>query len=148
MRKKRCNLFLMLIAIGGCFLILLTGCKPIHAYNTSVQMSSSEFDGIKTKDICLNADENQLNFSGTITMSDGKVRLYVSVKDTGEELYSQEYSVDSNGKVNIDIEDLGKTKDLVLGLDAAHAKNFKLDLTSKQKLIRDPEKPSRHDVQW
>lgn len=148
MRKKRCNLFLMLIAIGGCFLILFTGCKPNDAYNTSVQMSSSEFDGIKTKDICLNADENQLNISGTITMSDGKVRLYVSVKDTGEELYSQEYSVGNNGKVNIDIGNLEENKDLVLGLEAAHATDLKLDLTSKQKLIRDPEKPSRHDVQW
>ncbi|SDM78941.1 hypothetical protein [Acetanaerobacterium elongatum] len=145
MRKKRRNL---LIIIGCCFAILLTGCASIHTNTTSIQMSYSGFDGTKTKDICLNFDENQLKISGSITMSDGKVRLYVSVKDTGEELYSQEYSVGYNGKVNIDIGNLQENKALVLGLDATNAKDLKLDLIAKQTLIRDPEKPSCHEVHW
>lgn len=148
MQKTRSNIFPVAIAIAVSLFIALSGCTLNHTNTTSIQMSYSELDGIKIKDICLNADEDRLNFSGTITMSDGNARLYVYVKDTGEELYSQEYTTNNNGKVNIDIENLGKNKDLILGLEAAHAKAFKLDLTSTQKLICNPEKPSRHQVHW
>lgn len=133
-----------IVALGCFLLMLLAGCA-LNKSSSSIKMSYSKFDGVNTKDIDVDADISQLNLSGTIHMTEGKVRLYVNAKDTEKELYAQEFTAVDNGKITIDIDNLGENKNLVLGLEATHAKGLELYLTSSQTLIREPETPSHPD---
>ncbi|WP_455716930.1 hypothetical protein, partial [Anaerosporobacter sp.] len=88
-----------------------------------------------------NDDEIQLNLDGTISLSSGSVQLYLLGEDTNEILYSKVFTTSDNGEVSIDVTDLKGNLRIILGLKSDKAKDFSLDLTSKQKLVKDKEKP-------
>ncbi len=137
------------IAIIGMFLLLgFAGCAT-HKSDTTIKYSFSDFNGVETKDIFLDPEENHLDINGEISMSSGKVRLFVKVKDSGKVLYSEEFTSDKNKSVDIGIDNLGGNKDFILGMVADEAKNLELDLFSEQNLVGTPEiptatKPSKH----
>ena len=137
------------IAIIGVFLLQgFAGCTT-NKSDTSIMYSFSDFNGVETKNIFLDPEENHLNINGKISLSSGKVRLFVKVKDSGKVLYSEEFTSDKNKAVNIGIDNLGGNKDFILGMVAEEAKNLELDLSSEQNLVRTPEipaatKPSKH----
>ncbi|WP_455718943.1 hypothetical protein [Anaerosporobacter sp.] len=106
-----------------------------------IQIKLSEFSGEKQKNIELNDDEIQLNLDGTISLSSGSVQLYLLGEDTNEILYSKVFTTSDNGEVSIDVTDLKGNLRIILGLKSDKAKDFSLDLTSKQKLVKDKEKP-------
>ncbi len=129
------------IAIIGVFLLQgLAGCTT-NKSDTSINYSFSDFNGVETKDIFLDLEENHLNINGKISLTSGKVRIFVKVKDSGKVLYSEEFTSDKNKSVDIGIENLGGNKDFILGMIADEAKNLELDLFSKQNLVRAPEMP-------
>ncbi len=137
------------MAIIGIFLLLIcTGCGSNKSH-TSIKYSFSDFNGVETKEISIDPEENHLRINGKISLTSGKVRLFVKVKDSNKVLYSEEFTSDKNKSVDIRVDNLGENKDFIIGMVADEAKNLKLDLISEQNLVRTPEipaatKPSKH----
>lgn len=144
MLKVKKGISRIIFVIGSCILIIVNsaGCKSTTS-NTDITFSSSDFNGVKDEGIHVKSDIDKLNLDGTIEMKDGTVNVYVKVKDTDEKLYAKEFTANNSGKVSIDIDKLGKNKDLVLELEGKNVKNLTLCLNSKQKLVLDPEVPKK-----
>lgn len=134
-RKVLCLYFALILV-----LTFLNGCS--ETINSKIVIQFSSFSGEKQKEFQLNDGETELNLNGTISMTSGSAEICISGKDTNEILFLRKLSNKENGTISIDINDLKGNKALVLGLKAVDVKKFSLDLTSKQKLIRDKEKPT------
>lgn len=141
-RKIYAILAIVCLVITFILYILLRHSGLIENTSDSViDVNFSNYNGIKEKEIFLNSDDNELNLNGTIKIKNGEVELYVKVKDTNKILYSKEFTSKENRNINIDIDDLEENKDLMLVLEVKNVEEMKLQLTSKQKLVRDKEVP-------
>lgn len=139
-KLKSMNCVVIVFVLSICSLLI--GCS-VAINDTKVNISFSEFTGTKQKEFNLNSNDNSLNMSGNISISSGTVDLYVKVKETEEVLYSHTVNKSDSGDINIDILDLKENKNLLFILEAKSAKNFKINLTSQQKLVLDKETPTR-----
>ncbi|PXV93848.1 hypothetical protein C8E03_102623 [Lachnotalea glycerini] len=119
----------------------LSGCVS-NISESKIEVGFSEFTGEKVQDIQLNDGITHMKLSGTISLTSGSVEIYIKVKDTDEKLYSETFFEENSGTINIEIKDLKGNSNFVLGIDSNSAKDFKLSLTSDQKLIKDKEKPA------
>lgn len=127
---------------------VLSICSLLIGYSvaisdTKVNISFSEFTGTKQKEFNLKSYDNALNMNGNVSLSSGTVNLYIKVKETGEVLYSHTVNKSNSGEIKIDILDLKENRSLLFILEAESAKNFKINLTSQQKLVLDKETPTR-----
>ena len=119
---------------------LVIGCST-KINDTNVEVSFSQFTGENIREINLNSYDNTLNMSGKIELKSGTVDLYIKAKGTDIILYTLTVTTANAGNITIDIPDLNNNRNLLFILKAHSAKNFKLSLTSKQKLILDKETP-------
>ena len=67
----------------GLFIIMAAGVVFYysHTSETKLDFTFSNLNETKEKDIYLNPDINKLNLNGTVSLSEGKVILYVKVKE-------------------------------------------------------------------
>lgn len=140
--RKLCSIkSIMLLTLIGISTIMLA-CS-VKFSESKLNMSFSQFTGEKVKEINLNSDDNALSMSGKVKIQSGTVDLFIKVKETDEVLYSYTITKENDGNITIDIPDLNDNRDLLLTLQADSAKDFKLSLTSHQKLNADKEKPEK-----
>lgn len=138
-RLKKINCFVIMISLVIIYLVCLTGCSS-NVSNTEIKYNSSNMSGIKNMKIYMNEDK-ELKMNGTYSMKSGKATIYVKANNICDVLYSKNLTNGSNKKIDINIDDLKGYKNLVITLEAAKAKNIKIDLQSEQKLAKDEEIP-------